>query len=107
MPATAIGKLTFGDELSHPITVLAAEFHTVGLPQLGGALVRATLTVCNAKVDGDVKATLRFPLPDGAAVCGYSFETEHGMIDAFAVSKHEGGAAIAPQDAALFYIGKL
>lgn len=41
---------------------------------------------------GAAKATLRFPLPDGAVVCGYSFETTAGMVDAFSVSKQKAAA---------------
>ena len=76
----AVTELKFGDELSHPITVTAARFEVTGLPALGTALVKAALTVSNQHVRGEVKASLRFPLPDNAAVCGYSFQTETGMI---------------------------
>ena len=57
------------DELAHPITVLAAHFEVTGLPHLETALAKVTLTVANQHVAGNVKASLRFPLPDNAVRC--------------------------------------
>eukprot|EP01048_Picozoa_sp_COSAG05_P021939 COSAG05_NODE_4201_length_1626_cov_2.167649_1_plen_347_part_01 len=91
--APPVSPLIFGSELSHPITVLAADFDCCVLPQHEGALVRATLTVSNEHVHGDkVKATLRFPLPDGATVCGFQFQIGAQLVDAFAVTKKKAAA---------------
>ena len=56
------------------------------------ALVTCTLRVCNTKVSGKVKASLRFPLPANAVVCSYRFETDAGMIEAFSVTKKTAAA---------------
>ena len=72
VPQAPIQELAFGDELAHPITVQEADFEACVLPDQQAALVKATFLVTNERVPGDVKATLRFPLPDGAVVCAFS-----------------------------------
>lgn len=86
VPAPPITQLSFGDELAHPITVLSADFDCCVLADQQCALVTATLTVANERVHGDkVKATLKFPLPDGAVVCGFQLQVGDHMLDAMAV----------------------
>jgi hypothetical protein len=85
--------LSFGDELSHPITVLSADFDCCVLPDQEAALVRATLIVTNQHVIGhDIKATLRFPLPDGAVVSGFRLQIGEDMVDAMCVTKKKAAA---------------
>ena len=92
-PAPALTQLSFGDGLGHPITVHAADFDCLALPQQECALVRATFKVVNDSVGGDkVKATLKFPLPDGAVVCGLQFQVGQQMVDAFAVTKKKAAS---------------
>ena len=47
LPQPPITELAFGDELSHPITVLAADFECCVLPDQQSALVKTTLLVTN------------------------------------------------------------
>ena len=86
--------LSFGDELSHPITVLSADFDACILPDQQCALVKATLVVTNEHVVGsDIKATLRFPLPDGAVVSGFQLQIGEDMwVDAMGVTKKKAAA---------------
>ena len=85
--------LSFGDELSHPITVLSADFDACILPDQQCALVKATLVVTNEHVVGsDIKATLRFPLPDGAVVSGFQLQIGEDMVDAMCVTKKKAAA---------------
>ena len=87
------GRGRAGDELSHPITVLSANFDCCVLPDQESALVRATLTVTNEHVPGhDIKATLRFPLPDGAVVSGFKLQIGESMVDAMCVTKKKAAA---------------
>jgi hypothetical protein len=89
VPQPPITELAFGDELSHPITVLAADFECCVLPDQQNALVKTTFLVTNEHVHGNIKATLRFPLPDGAVVCAFQLQVDDHMIDAFAVGKQK------------------
>ena len=86
--------LSFGDELSHPITVKRADFEVCALPDQQCALVKATLVATNEHVVGnDVKATLRFPLPDGAVVSGFQLQIGEDMcVDAMCVTKKKAAA---------------
>ena len=55
--------------------------------------MRATLTVTNENVPGhDIKATLRFPLPDGAVVSGFKLQIGENMVDAMCVTKKKAAA---------------
>ena len=55
--------------------------------------MRATLTVTNEHVPGnDIKATLRFPLPDGAVVSGFKLQIGESMVDAMCVTKKKAAA---------------
>jgi hypothetical protein len=86
-------KLAFGDELSHPITILAADFDCCLLPDQQSALVRTTMTVTNEHVLGDkIKATLRFPLPEGAVVCDFQLQVGEGMVGAMCVTTQKAAA---------------
>jgi hypothetical protein len=87
------GVCSTGDELSHPITVLSADFDACILPDQQTALVKATLVVTNEHVVGsDIKATLRFPLPDGAVVSGFQLQIGEDMVDAMCVTKKKAAA---------------
>ena len=77
----------YGDDTSHPLAIDAAKCHITVLASQRLCTVHTELTVCNEATPGSVAATLRFPLPAGAAVCELSIEHDSKIIEAVSVPK--------------------
>jgi len=84
--------LHYGERTSLPLSVHSATLHVTCLANQRLCHVATELVVCNDATPGSVAATLRLPLPMGASVCGFSLETDSGLLEAIAVPKQKAAA---------------